>query len=134
MHRTALGVGGSTAEGGDGFLFVGEGGDGLDQAREFEDFTDVAGGIQDFQAAALALQSYERAHQGADAGAIHLSDAGEIYEDVGRAGFGEFSQYRAQLVIAGAYDNAALQIENGNAAGFPRGNLQAHDSLLCNLR
>jgi len=124
-----LGVGGAAAEGGDGFLLVSECGDGLDQAREFEDFADVAGGIQDFQAAAQALESYERAHQRADAGAVHLSDSGKVDKHVGRAGFSELSQFRAQRVVAGANDNAALQIENGDTTGFPHGNLQAHDSL-----
>src|ERR1700691_5151463 len=94
----------------------------------------MAGRIQEFQAAALALEGYERADERANPGAVHLSDADEIDEDVGRAGFGELSQFRAQLIIAGAYDNAALQIENGDSTGFPPGNLQAHDSLLRNAR
>src|SRR5580704_8758429 len=130
----ALGVGGAAAEGGDGFLFVGEGREGLDEAREFEDFADVTGGIQNFQAAALAFKAHERAHQRADAGAVHLRDAGEIYEDVRRTCFGELAQFGAELVIAGAYDYAALQIENSDTTRFPRDNLQAHGSLLSNLR
>src|ERR1700733_671986 len=130
----ALGVGGATAEGGQGFFFVGEGGDGLDQAREFKDFADVAGGIQELEAAALALESYERADQSADAGAVHLCDAGEIDEDVRGASFCELPQFRAEFVVAGADNNAALQVDDSYISGFPQGNLQAHDNLLCNPR
>jgi len=123
-------MGYAAAEGGYGFCFVGVGGDRLDQARELEDFFDVAGGIEDFQAAALALETDEGAHERADAGAVHLRDAGEIDDDFGWAGVGKFAQLYAERVIAGADDNATNQIENDYVTGFARRDLQAHDSLL----
>jgi len=129
ISSTRLGVGDAAAESFYGFGFVGEGGDGLDEARELEDFADVAGGVKDFQAAALALKGDERAHEGADAGAVHLGDSGEIHQNVGRTSFGELAQLRSQRVVARADDDAALQIENGYVSGLPRRNLQAHDSL-----
>jgi hypothetical protein len=122
-------VGYAAAESFDGFGFVGEGGDGLDEAGELEDFANVAGGVEDFQAAALALEGDEGAHQSADAGAVHLGDAGEIYEDVGRARFGELAQFGAERVIARADDDAAGQVENGDVTRLSRRNLQADDSL-----
>ncbi len=130
-HSTALsGVGYAATEGGYGFCFVGEGGDGLDQARQFEDFFDVAGGIENFQAAALAFETDEGAHERADAGAVDLRDAGEIDDDIGWAGFSKFAQLDAEGIIAGADDDATVQIQNGYVTGFSRRDLQAHDSLL----
>jgi hypothetical protein len=130
LHETALGVGYATAEGGYGFCFVGEGRDGVNQAREFEDFFHVAGGIEDFQATALALEADEGAHECADAGTIDLRDAGEIDDNIGRAGIGKLAQLYTERIIAGADDDATYQIENSHVPGFSRRDLQAHDSLL----
>src|SRR6202035_5408780 len=101
-------VGYATAEGSDGFCFVGKGGDGMDQARELEDFFDVTGGIQDFQAATLAFESDEGADQSADAGAINLRDAGKINQDLGWSSLGELAQFHGQPIVARADDHAAL--------------------------
>ena len=116
----------AAAEGGDGFGFVGERGNGIDEASELEDFADVADRVENFEAAALAIESDEGAHDGADAGTVHLRNAGEIYDYVGRAGVGEFAKFDVESVVAGANGDAALQIQDGDRAGFSRRDLQTH--------
>lgn len=125
-----LGVGEAAAEGGDGFGFVGEGGDGVDEAGEFENVADVSAGVEEFQAAALAFEADERADQSADAGAIHLGDAGEIDDDFGGTLFTEAAKFSAETIVADADDDAANEVENGDSTGFALGNLQAHRELL----
>jgi len=120
----------AAAEGGDGFFFVGERGNGIDEAGELEDFADVADRVENFEAAALALESDEGAHEGADAGAVHLRDACEVDDDVGRASVGELAQLDVESVVAGTNGDAALQIQNGDRAGFALRDLQTHFRLL----
>jgi hypothetical protein len=117
-HSTAfaLGVGYAAAEGGYGFCFVGEGGDGIDQARQFENLFDVAGWIEDFEATALAFETHKGAHERANAGAVDLRDASEIDDDLRCATFGQFAQFDAERIIAGADYDATVQIENRNIA------------------
>src|ERR1700690_278133 len=130
----ALGVSGAAAEAGDGFFFVRVRGNGIDEARKLEHFADVAGGIEELKAAAVGLQSAERSHQSADAGAVHLRAADGIAEDVAGRRLREPAQLRAKRVITCADGDAALQIKNGDVAGFARRNLQAHVLLLCRPR
>jgi len=125
-----LSVGDAAAEAGDGFGLIGEAGNGLDEARELEDFADVSHRIEELEAAALALEGDEGADKRADAGAVHLGDAGEVDEDVAGRGLGELAQFGAECVVAGADDDAALQINDGDVSGFPGRDLQPHVGLL----
>ena len=111
------------------FALVGESGYGLNEARQFEDFLHVPGGIQYLQTAALSFERDERADQRADARAIDLGDAFEIHHNLGRAGLGEFAQFRTQRIVAHADDDAARQIKNRDVTGLSRCYLQAHDRL-----
>jgi hypothetical protein len=101
-------------------------GDDVEEAEHFEDEFYVAAGAEEFEIALAIAERDEGADDGADAGAVELSDAFEIEEDVLGAVVDELSNIGAERIVGGTDGGAALQVEDVNVAGTPNCDLEAH--------
>ena len=105
-------------EAGEGGGFVLEDGDGVDEAGDHEDFEHVAAEVEELEFATVAVEGGVSADQCGDTGAINLSDAGEIHDELFGAGVELAAQFMGESVVGIADGDAASHLENHHRAGL----------------
>ncbi len=88
------------------------------QADHFQGLQDALGGAEDLALAARLLQGSEDANQNADAGAVHLRDAGQIDGQVLGAAVDQLFQLVAESLDSVDHLEGALEVKNGGFRGL----------------
>jgi len=115
---SAISLGRILGEAGEGGGFRVEGGDGFDQAGDGEGIANAAVAADKVQGSGFAGEAYGNAHEGGDAGAVDLRNVIEGDDDFAGATLNGGLQSVMQLLGGLANGQAAVNVEEENAAGF----------------
>lgn len=119
-------------EAGLGLGFVVEGGDGFDEARDGEGVADAASATDKMKRAALLGERDGELDEDGDAGAVNLRDVVEVDDEFSRALLHELLNEIVEMLAGLADGEAAIDLDEMNARGFPSGDfkrgMQSHGS------
>jgi len=106
-------------EAGEGIVLIVEGGDQVQQAQNVERKQCAAGRAYETQVAALPSKPGTNLYDDAESGTIHVTEVGEIQQDLaGAIGDQLFQLGSQQIALTIADGGPALKVQDGDIAGL----------------